>query len=92
MTSVKTYLVVYFSQTGNNRFIARRIARALNADVREIQPRVRSTGLLYLLTLVGIPIRTGITNDDIRGVDEIVICGPIWGDSSSRPCAPRSGR
>jgi hypothetical protein len=76
---VKNYLVVYFSHTGNNRFLAGRIARALNAEVREIQPRVGSTGLLYLLTLVGIPIGTGLTDDDVRGVDEVVICGPIWG-------------
>jgi flavodoxin len=79
MTSVKKYLVAYFSKTGNNRFLAGRIARALNAEVREIRPPVGSTGLLYLLTLVGIPVRTGLADDDLRAVDEVVVCGPIWG-------------
>ncbi|MGE0462616.1 MAG: hypothetical protein AB7Q16_14710 [Vicinamibacterales bacterium] len=76
---MKKYLVLCFSQTGNNRFLAGRIARALNADVMEIQPPVGSTGLLFLLTLLGIPVRTGLSDDDLRGTDEVVICGPIWG-------------
>jgi len=77
--SARRYLVLYFSQTGNSRFLANRIGRALDAEIRELRPVVGSTPLLYMLTLMRFPVRTGLSDGDMSGFDEVVICGPIWG-------------
>lgn len=73
-----SYLVVYFSHTGNNRFIAARIARALNAPLRQLQPGIDSLWGLSLLSLLAIPVRSGLSDDEVRSADAVVICGPIW--------------
>ncbi len=72
------YLVLYFSRTGNSRFLASRIGRALRAEVREMRPFTSHTGLLILLSGLGISTGTGVSAADMDGVDEVVVCGPIW--------------
>lgn len=76
---MRSSLVVYFSHTGNNRFIAARLARALNAPLRGIQPGIGSIWALYLCSLLSIPVRSGLSDDEVRSADAVVICGPIWG-------------
>lgn len=73
-----SYLVVYFSHTGNNRFVAARIARALNAPLRRLQPGIDSLWGLSLVTRLAIPVRSGLSDDEVRSADAVVICGPIW--------------
>ncbi len=76
---MKTYLVTCFSKTGNNRFLAGKMAEVLDADLKEIVPRVSAIGLVYLISLLRIPLKINLSEQDLRPYDEIIICGPVWG-------------
>ncbi|TFH04736.1 MAG: flavodoxin, partial [Candidatus Thorarchaeota archaeon] len=53
-----TYLVVYYSRTGNNRTIAETIAKSLSADIDEIIDKKNRQGRLNWL-LAGKDSRSG---------------------------------
>ncbi len=72
-------LVAYHSFSGNNRFLAEKIATLLEADLQPIQPRFKHPGILYLLSLL--KWRSGIRIDaaQLEPYDEVVMLGPVWG-------------
>jgi flavodoxin len=76
---MKTYLLLFYSKTGNSKFIADKLSHELMCDSKEIAPMFNNVLILYLLTLLKINIPTNISNEDIRKYDEIIIIGPIWG-------------
>jgi len=76
---MKKHLVLCFSKTGNSKFIAEKLAKALQCDVEMIQPSVNGTGLLFILSLLNIPVSVNISNERISQYQEVVIIGPIWG-------------
>ena len=76
---MKNYLIAYYSKTGNNRFIAEKIAEALHGDIKEIQPSFNYIGLQYLFSLWKLSTRTNIVKAELSSYDEIIVCGPIWG-------------
>lgn len=71
--------MVFYSKTGNSKFIADKLSHELVCDSKEITPMFNSVLILYLLSLLRINIPTNISNEDIRKYDEIIIIGPIWG-------------
>lgn len=75
---MKTYLLVYYSKTGNSKFIADRLSLQLVCDSKEITPMFNNVFILFLLSLLKINIPTNISIEDIRKYDEIIIIGPIW--------------
>jgi flavodoxin len=76
---MKTYLVLYYSKTGNSKFIADKLSHELACDSKEITPMFNSLLILFLLSLLRINIPTNIVIEDISKYDEIIIIGPIWG-------------
>jgi flavodoxin len=71
-------LVVYYSKTGNNRFLAERFARGLKADIEEIHPRMGAMffQIFFSLFKAGFGIRT--LEHDVSSYDRIVLIGPVW--------------
>lgn len=71
-------LVLYYSRTGNNRYLAERIAGRLDADIEPIRPRLG--GFPFQLLLSFLPVSLGIRHlkADIRHYDRLIVCGPIW--------------
>jgi flavodoxin len=70
MKSSKKKIVYYYSKTGNNKFIANKIAKELNCEIEEIQPRIN----LKLINLSGIkPLKSNPEDYDL-----VILCGPIW--------------
>jgi flavodoxin len=71
-------LVVYYSNTGNNKYLAEKIANDKKYDLYRISPRVKSSFGLMISSLLKISI--GIHNSDknIRDYDAVILCGPIW--------------
>jgi len=71
-------LVVYYSRTGNNRFVAQRLADALTCEVEEIRPAFG--GFFFLLA--GSALKIGVGNRRLRNdpaaFDRVILCGPIW--------------
>ena len=76
---MRNYLVVYYSNTGNSKFKAQKLANDLACDSKEISPIFNNVGFLFLLSLLKINISTNIATTDISQYDEIIIIGPIWG-------------
>ena len=76
---MKKYLVLYYSKTGNSKFLAKKLSGELGCDLREISPAINSLILLFLLSLMKISIATKISRKDIEEYDEVIILGPIWG-------------
>lgn len=63
-------IVYYYSKTGNNKYIASKIAKELNCDIEEIKPRVN----LKIINLMGIkPLKSNPSDYDL-----VILCGPIW--------------
>ncbi len=84
-----TYLVVYYSRTGNNRTIAESIATKLSADIDEIVDKKNRQGRLNWL-LAGRDSRAGKLTEieyqkNPQDYDTIIIGSPIW---ASRPIPP----
>jgi flavodoxin len=77
-----TYLVVYYSRTGNNKSIAETIANKLSADIDEIIDKKNRQGRLNWL-LAGRDSRAGKLTEieyqkNPQDYDTIIIGAPIW--------------
>lgn len=75
----KNYLVTYYSKTGNNQFVAEKIAEMLDCPTKEINPSFNYLGLQFLLSVFNLNTRSNIYKADLSCYDEIIVCGPIWG-------------
>ncbi|GGX57142.1 flavodoxin family protein [Saccharospirillum salsuginis] len=71
-------LVLYYSRTGNNRYLAEHVASHLNADLEAIRPRLG--GLLFQILFSFLPFSPGIRplTHDVQQYDRLVVCGPVW--------------
>lgn len=71
-------LVVSYSKSGNNRFLAEKIADALRARRIELKPRF--SGLLPLLLSTGMKKGSMLLPLDANPADYdlVVLAGPIW--------------
>jgi menaquinone-dependent protoporphyrinogen IX oxidase len=71
-------LVVYYSNTGSNKYLAEKIAHALRCEIEAIKPRLNLLPFLMLFSLVktGPGIKT--LSHKVNEYDRILVCGPIW--------------
>lgn len=76
---MKKYLVLYYSKTGNSRFIAEAAASTLGCDLKEIAPAIDKVFVLYLLSLLRITVPIGVKRTDLVQYEQVIIVGPIWG-------------
>lgn len=82
---MKPYLVLYYSKTGNSKFLAEQIAQALPSDIREIKSSFNSIGMLFLISWFKWGVRINISKQDLEKYEEVVILGPIWGGTLIAP-------
>lgn len=75
---MKKYLVVYYSNTGSNRFLANKIADALHCETEVIHPKIGAQPLLMLLA--SMKLRPGIKkiNKNLKEYENIILVGPVW--------------
>jgi flavodoxin len=76
---MKKYLILYYSKTGNSKFIAEKLSEELACNSKRIIPIIDSVILLFLLSLMKIGIPTNISKKEIEGYSEVIILGPVWG-------------
>ncbi|MHA2230581.1 MAG: flavodoxin family protein [Candidatus Thorarchaeota archaeon] len=84
-----TYLVAYYSRTGNNRTIGEAIAKALSADIDEIIDKKNRRGKLNWLR-AGRDSRERNPTEikfekNPQNSDTIIIGGPIWAGNPIPP-------
>ncbi len=71
-------LVVYYSNTGNNKYLAEKIANDKKYDLNEISPRVKSSFGLMISSLLKISFGIHKTDKNIKNYDAVILCGPVW--------------
>ena len=75
-------LVVYYSRTGNTRFVAEKIAEHLKADLCEVVDKKNRKGRLAFVTGGYESIRKKLTKIEVSkssdNYDLIVIGSPVW--------------
>ncbi|MFZ5391880.1 MAG: flavodoxin family protein [Patescibacteria group bacterium] len=71
-------LVVYYSHTANNKFLAEKIAQELQCDCEKIEPSFNA--FFWQMILSNLNLTTGLKNlqHNIADYDNIILCGPIW--------------
>ena len=67
-------IVVYYSKTGSNEFLAYKIKESLSAHIEELRPRINS----QILLMLGLGLGLKKTNHKISDFDRVILCGPIW--------------
>lgn len=71
-------LVLYYSKSGNNAYLAGKIARSLNADIEAIRPRFGAFAVLALFSALKKSFGIRKLTHDVSSYENIVLCGPIW--------------
>ncbi|MBB6480137.1 flavodoxin family protein [Spirochaeta isovalerica] len=71
-------VVVYYSHTGNNRYLAEKTALALNSEAIEIHPRFSAFPFLVLSSLTKLSSGIRKIDKDFSSYDSVILCGPIW--------------
>lgn len=71
-------LVVYYSRTGSNQFLAKQFSKTLQCDIEEIEPKRNSLTWLLLLGLMKRPIGIKKLGKNPADYDKIILVSPIW--------------
>jgi menaquinone-dependent protoporphyrinogen IX oxidase len=71
-------IVLYYSNTGSNKYLAEKVASALSADLEAIKPRVDFFPLLMFFSLTGASAGIEVFDRKLEDYDRIILCGPIW--------------
>lgn len=71
-------LVLYYSQTGNNKYITKQLSDRLAADIQEIRPRFDWVPMQIFLSKIKRGSGLGFDVNKLAAYDQIVICGPIY--------------
>jgi len=67
-------IVVYYSNKGSNRYLAKKIAERLSCDIEEIRPGLN----LFFLFLLNFNPGIKPLKSDLTKYDRIIMCGPVW--------------
>ena len=67
-------LVVYYSNKGSNKYLAKKISVTLSCDIEEIRPRLN----VFMLFLMNIHLGIKPLKRNIEEYDALILCGPIW--------------
>ncbi len=73
---MKKDLIIYFSKTGNNKFVAEKLAKTLVADVQEIDVSPKS--FFFLLILSFLKISPSIKPVPVGEYERVILLSPIW--------------
>jgi flavodoxin len=78
-------LVVYYSRSGNNTYLAKRIAQETKADIEILKPGIGFFPVVMLLSMLKSGTGIHALKNDIKQYDQIIMCGPIWAGSLCSP-------
>jgi flavodoxin len=76
---MKKYFILYYSKTGNSKFIAEKLSNELLCTSKRIIPVIDNLLVLFLLSVMKISIPTNISRKEMQDFNEIIIVGPVWG-------------
>lgn len=71
-------LVAYYSSSGNNKYLAERIAHDLQCDIEAIKPRMNLFLFLILFSLTKTSLGIKGFRHKVIEYDRVIVCSPIW--------------
>jgi len=71
-------LVAYYSNSGNNKYLAEKIAGKLSCDIEAIKPRLNVFPFLILFSLTKASLGIKSLKCKVNEYDRVIICSPIW--------------
>ena len=71
-------IVAYFSKSGNNRFLAERLAETLQCEVVRIEPANDNFMGIMFSSLFGAGMRIKKPRLAEENYEKVLLCGPIW--------------
>ncbi len=71
-------IVVYYSRKGSNKYLANKVAEALQCDIIFLEPRLKSFFFLVLSSLLKLSLGNKSVNCSFNDYKSIILCGPIW--------------
>ncbi len=71
---MKNVIVIYYSNKGSNKYLAKKISARLSCDIEEIKPRMN----IFLLFLMNVHLGIKPLKHNIEEYDTVILCGPIW--------------
>lgn len=71
-------IIYYYSKTGNNKYIAKRIANYLKCNSEKIIPKPSFFFYLLMSTGLNFPIKIATLKNTPSDYEKIIICSPIW--------------
>lgn len=71
-------LVVYYSNSGNNKFLAEKIAKEINGDIQRIEPRFNGLPFVILFSLSKISLGIKPIRYNVKDYDRVIVCGPVY--------------
>ncbi|MCK5519838.1 MAG: hypothetical protein KAI81_01885 [Candidatus Marinimicrobia bacterium] len=78
---MKKTIVIYYSNKGNNKYLAQKIADNLNCDIEEIRPLIN----VQLLMMMGLSLGLRRLRYNIEDYDRVILMGPVWMGKFIRP-------
>ncbi len=67
-------IVYYYSRTGNNKYLAEKIAKELNCTIEKIRPRAD----IFIFYLLKISFGLKKFKNAPENFDRVILVGPIW--------------
>ena len=67
-------IVIYYSRTGSNKYIAEKIASSLHCDIEVLRPRLN----IFLLLLLNMSAGNRSIKHNLQQYDRVILCGPVW--------------
>lgn len=76
---MEKYVILYYSKTGNSKFLAEKLSEELGCISKRIQPIINSLPILFLISFMKISLPINISKKEIENYSDVIIIGPIWG-------------
>ena len=70
---MQKFIVVYYSNTGSNHFLAEKIADALQCDLERIRPRINRFMFLLIFSWLNIPARPRALQHDLKNYEKVIL-------------------
>lgn len=71
-------LVIYYSRTGNNKYLAEKLAQTIPSDIEVITPRMNLFPMLLIFSWLDRSLGVHALTHRVDDYDAVVVCGPVW--------------
>lgn len=75
---MEKHMIYYYSKSGNNKYLAQRLAKELKCNYEPIKPLPNAFLFLVFSTLIGLGCNIMTLKTNPSDYQKVILCGPIW--------------